>query len=137
MSGYDVTQLGALNTWQDFAGERSTGKHFVDKELSTQYLGMSANGIQPGEQAFGWHTHSQHEEVYVFLTGRGQMGLDDDVIDVQPGTVVRVGQDVWRIWRALPDSPEPLRWLCIRSGGDTLAGIGHDGGRDSERPLPW
>lgn len=35
-----------------------------------------------------------------------------------PGSVVRVGQNVWRTWRARPDSAEQLRWLCIRAGGE-------------------
>ena len=54
-----------------------------------------------------------------------------------PGTVVRVGTDTWRAMRCLPDSPVPLRWLCIRGGGDTLANIGNDADLNQERPFPW
>ena len=49
---------------------------------------MTANAYEPGEEAGYWHTHSEIEELYVFLEGRGEMGLDDDVITVGPGTVV-------------------------------------------------
>jgi mannose-6-phosphate isomerase-like protein (cupin superfamily) len=102
-----------------------------------QFIGMTANALLPGDQAGYWHTHSRVEELYVFLEGRGQMGLDDEVVDVGPGTCVRVGQGVWRTWRAHPDSPGELRWLCIRSGGYELPHFPDDGTRDNERPMPW
>ncbi len=73
----------------------------------------------------------------MFLERRGQMGLDDDVLDVGPGTVVRVGQNVWRTWRALPESAVQLRWLCIRAGGGELELLPSDSQRDAERPSPW
>lgn len=136
MSAYDVTELGGLDTWLHAEGVRP-GKQFVEKAIPMQYIGMSANALEPGASAPHWHSHAGFEELYVFLAGRGQMGLDDDVVDVQAGTAVRVGQGVMRTWHAMPDSPEPLRWLCVRSGGDTLADIGRDSRFDKERPRPW
>ncbi|WP_308492368.1 cupin domain-containing protein [Microbacterium terrisoli] len=136
MSGYDVMELGGIDTWLQAGGDRP-GKQFVDKEIPTEFIGVSANAAAPGGQAAFWHSHSRLEEVYLFLAGRGQMALDDDVVEVQAGTVVRVGQGVMRAWRARPDSPEDLRWLCIRGGGDALKAIGRDGDLDRERPLPW
>lgn len=102
-----------------------------------QYIGMTANALAPGEEAGYWHRHSQVEELYVFLSGSGQMGLDDDVVDVQAGSVVRVGQNVWRTWRSLADATEELRWLCIRAGGEELPGFPNDAERGPDRPLPW
>ncbi|MCS3844845.1 cupin domain-containing protein [Microbacterium sp. AK031] len=142
MSDYQVTQIGAPDEWRDhfggFVEARSRdGRRVVDHELTMQYIGMTANALKPGEEAGYWHSHSHVEELYVFLAGRGQMGLDEDVVDAVPGTVIRVGQDVWRTWRAHPDSPGELRWLCIRSGGDQLPRIPDDATRDPERPMPW
>ena len=98
---------------------------------------MTANAYEPGEEAGYWHAHAQIEELYVFLSGTGQMGLDGDVVDVTAGSVVRVGQGVWRTWRAPPDSPGQLRWLCIRAGGGPIAHMPDDSERDTERPAPW
>jgi mannose-6-phosphate isomerase-like protein (cupin superfamily) len=139
---YQVAAIGALDEWRDhFGGFRPStsrdGRRVVDHELTMQYIGMTANALEPGEEAGYWHAHAQIEELYVFLEGRGQMGLDDEVVDVGPGTVVRVGQDVWRTWRALPDSPGELRWLCIRSGGYELPHFPDDGVRDNDRAMPW
>lgn len=142
MSDYEITEIGAMDAWRDhfggFVPDRSRdGRRVIDHELTMQFIGMTANALAPGEEAGYWHTHSRVEELYVFLEGRGQMGLDDDVIDVAAGSVVRVGQDVWRIWRAVPDSPGELRWLCIRAGGETLPHLPDDATRDTERPAPW
>src|SRR5690554_7404120 len=109
MSDYQITEIGSLDSWRGHVGgflptSTREGRRVVDHELTMQYVGMTANALAPGEQAGYWHRHAKVEELYVFLEGRGQMGLDDDVVEVGPGTVVRVGQGVWRTWRALPDS---------------------------------
>lgn len=142
MTAYEVTDIGALDQWRShyggFVPERSRdGRRVVDHELAMQFIGMTANALAPGEEAGYWHTHSSVEELYVFLEGRGQMGLDDDLVDVHAGTVIRVAQHVWRTWRAHPDSPGELRWLCIRAGGEALPHIPDDSSRDLERPMLW
>ncbi len=142
MSDYQVLEIGGLDQWRGhFGGFRPQtsrdGRRVVDHELPMQYIGMTANAYEPGEEAGYWHTHSHIEELYVFLTGTGQMALDDDIVDIAAGTVVRVGQLVWRTWRCLPDSTEQLRWLCIRSGGEQIAHLPDDSQRDPARPSPW
>lgn len=142
MSGYDVISVGAPDTWRDFYGgfrpdSSRDGRRVVDHELTNQYIGLTVNALEPGEEAGYWHTHSDVEELYVFLSGTGQMGLDDDLVEVEAGTVVRVGQDVMRTWRARPDSTEQLRWLCIRAGSTELPEFPNDAVRDMEKPMLW
>lgn len=142
MKSYEVTQIGAPDQWREhhggFDAARSRdGRRVIDHELAMQFIGVTANALTPGEEAGYWHTHSQLEELYLFLDGHGQMGLDDDLIEVRAGSVVRVGQNVWRTWRARPDSPTELRWLCIRAGGTELPEMPNDGSRDTERKMPW
>ncbi len=142
MSDFQVTELGALDEWRahygGFVPDRSReGRRVVDHELPMQFLGMTANALVPGEEAGYWHTHSSDEELYVFLGGEGQMGLDDQVVDVRAGTCIRVGQGVWRTWRCLPESPTELRWLCLRADGGALPHLPDDAERDEDRPSPW
>lgn len=142
MAGYEIIDIGALEEWRSFTGgfrpdSSREGRRVVDHELAAQYIGMTVNALLPGEEAGYWHSHSSIEELYVFLGGRGQMGLDDELVEVGPGSVVRVGQNVWRTWRARPDSPEELRWLCIRAGGSELPHVPDDGARDTTRPMLW
>jgi len=142
MSDYQVLQISGLDEWRSHYGgfvpqSSRGGRRVVDHDMTLQYIGMTANAYEPGEEAGYWHRHSRIEELYVFLAGLGQMALDDDIVDVGPGTVVRVGQNVWRTWRALPDSPEQLRWLCIRAGGSELPHLPDDSERGPDRPSPW
>lgn len=131
-----------MNTWRDHLGgfvpqTTRQGRRVVDHEMTNQFIGMTANAYEPGEKAGYWHTHSEIEELYIFLEGSGQMGLDEDIIDVTAGSVVRVGQGVWRTWRALPESDGQLRWICIRAGASELTNYPHDATRDHERESPW
>jgi len=142
MSGYEVIDIGAPDHWRDYFGgfrpeSSRDGRRVVDHELTSQFIGLTVNALEPGEEAGYWHTHSTVEELYVFIAGEGQMGLDDDLVDVQAGSVVRVGQDVLRTWRAKPDSSGQLRWLCIRAGGSELPHFPDDARRDNEKPMPW
>jgi mannose-6-phosphate isomerase-like protein (cupin superfamily) len=142
MSGYSVVNVGSPDQWRDFFGgfrpETSRdGRRVVDRELKNEYIGLTVNAFEPGEEAGYWHTHSQVEEVYVFLAGQGQMALDQDIIDVEAGTVVRVGVNVSRTWRAKPDSDGQLQYLCIRAGGSPVPHIPDDAERDTDTPSPW
>lgn len=141
MSDYSVLQTGAPEKWREyFGGFRDAtsrdGRRVVDHQLEMQYIGLTLNALEVGEEAGDWHSHSNVEEVYVFISGRGQMGLDDEVIEVVPGTIVRVGQGVWRTWRVHPESTDLLRWLCIRSGGEALPYFPEDSSH-VHRPMPW
>ncbi len=142
MPKYEVINVGALDQWRDFIGGWSAhntreGRRVVDHEIQTQYIGLTVNALVPGQEDAYWHDHAEVEEIYMFLSGRGQMALDDDVIDVGPGSVIRVGQNVMRTYRALPETPEDLRFICIRAGGSELGVKPTDATVDWDRAKPW
>lgn len=142
MSGYEIVNVGAPEKWRDFYGgfrpdSSRDGRRVVDHEMTNQYIGLTVNALEPGEEAGYWHTHSQVEELYVFLAGRGQMGLDGNLVEVSAGDVVRVSPEVWRTWRCRPDSPGQLQWLCIRAGATELPEFPNDATRDTERAMLW
>lgn len=136
MTKYTITEVGSLEEWANLQGV-APGKEFVDEQLSSEFVGLSVNSTPPGGESPFWHTHTQVEEIYVFLTGQGEMALDEEVIPVRAGTIVRVPTGVWRALRCLPTSEQDMQWLCLRGGGESLATIGQDGELDSERPFPW
>jgi mannose-6-phosphate isomerase-like protein (cupin superfamily) len=142
MADYEVLEIGAPGQWRSHTGgfrpeTTRQGRRVVDHDLAMQFIGLTANAMSPGEDAGYWHSHSRIEELYVVLDGEGEMGLDDDVVPLHPGTVVRVGPGVWRTWRCAPDASDDLRWLCIRAGGETLPRLPDDSSRDDTRPMPW
>lgn len=139
---FSVTQIGPLDSWRDTFGgfvpaTTRVGRRVVDHELSPGLIGMTATSYEPGEEAGYWHSHSILEEVYVFLEGLGQMGLDDEVVDVHPGTIIQVSPGVMRTWRCVPESPTQLKWLCIRAGQDPLPAIPDDAVPLTDIPMPW
>lgn len=142
MSKYSKTEIGPLESWREnFGGfveaTSKQGRRVVDHELETEIIGFTANAFEPGEQAGYWHSHSRLEEVFLFLEGEGQMGLDDEVVDVKAGTVIHVSVGVMRTWRCKPESPTQLRWLCIRAGEGPLEAIPTDAEAIWDLPMPW
>jgi mannose-6-phosphate isomerase-like protein (cupin superfamily) len=142
MSGYTITQIGPMDSWRDYVGgfrpdTTRPGRRVVDHEMSGRFVGLTANSYVPGEQCGYWHVHSVLEEVYVFLDGEGQMGLDDEIIDVASGTVVLVEPGVMRTWRCKPESPTNLKWICIRAGQDPLPQVPDDAEPLWGLELPW
>ena len=142
MSGYTITQIGPMDSWRDYVGgfrpdTSRSGRRVVDHEMSGRFVGLTANSYVPGEQCGYWHVHSVLEEVYVFLDGEGQMGLDDEIIDVAAGTVVLVEPGVMRTWRCKPESPTNLKWICIRAGQDPLPPVPDDAEPLWGLELPW
>ena len=142
MTKFTVTQLGALDTWRDFVGgfrpdTTRAGRRVVDHEINGRFIGLTSNSYVPGEQCGYWHVHSVLEEVYVFLEGEGQMGLDDQIVDVCPGTVVLVEPGVMRTWRCKPESTTNLKWICIRAGQDPVPPVPDDAAPIWGLELPW
>lgn len=129
MSGYNVTQIGTVDAW--------TGKEFVEGELGTANVGISINATEPGGESPFWHSHARIEEVYLVLEGTGEIAIGDDIVPLQAGTLVRVAPGSMLALRCLPDSPAPMKWICVRTGADSLADIGNDATLDSDRPFPW
>lgn len=142
MTGYQVLNVGAPDAWRDHVGGFAVfplrpGRRVVDHELDMQYIGMTVNALVAGEECGYWHTHSGTEEAYIFLAGTGQMGLDNDVVDVAAGSIVRVSPGTWITWRCDPNEPGELRWICVRAEGGTLPENPTDAAVDFERPMPW
>jgi mannose-6-phosphate isomerase-like protein (cupin superfamily) len=142
MTGYEVLNVGAPSEWRSFFGgfrpETSRdGRRVVDKEMDLQYMGLTVNALVAGEEAPYWHKHSQVEELYIFISGHGQMGLNEDCVEVTAGSIVRVSPETWIKWRCHPDSTEELRWLCVRAGGMELPDAPNDATVDFDRPNVW
>ena len=142
MTGYEVLNVGDPEEWRSYFGgfrpETSRdGRRVVDKEMDLQYMGLTVNSLVAGEEAPYWHKHSIVEEIYIFINGKGQMGLNDDCVEVAAGSIVRVSPETWIKWRCDPNSTEELRWLCVRAGGMALADAAGDATVEVDRPDVW
>ena len=61
-------------------------------------------------QATQRHYHAETEEIYVVLTGSGQMEVDGDRSRVGPGDAILIPPGAWHQLRA--DESDELRILC-------------------------
>jgi mannose-6-phosphate isomerase-like protein (cupin superfamily) len=59
-----------------------------------------------GKGSYG-HSHKTQEEVYLVLSGTLEFKLDDEVIEVGPGTAIRCAPECVRsVWNEGPDDAE-------------------------------
>ena len=82
--------------------------HFARKDLDAEATGLAYHVVKPGKrQGFG-HRHAKAEEIYVVLSGRGRMKLDDEIVDVEAFDAIRVAPQFARAFEAGDDGLEVL-----------------------------
>ena len=67
------------------------------------------------------HKHKKHEEIYVFLRGKGQFQVDEQVFHIGEGSVVRVSPNGSRTLRN--DAEHKMLYMVIQSVAGTMAGF--------------
>ena len=81
---------------------------------SLKNLIISSTTLWPDKSTRG-HRHAGQEEVYYFISGNGQMELDEELINVSAGDVVLIKDDVFHKVYNLSDH-EPLYFVCVFDG---------------------
>ena len=79
---------------------------------------FSFQSFAPGTETGFIHTHKNHEELYFFLSGKGEFQVDGQVFPIAEGSVVRVAPDGKRSVRN--NGTEPLLMLCVQYRGATF-----------------
>ena len=103
MAGYTIRSLEDIpDVLGDYPGEMRMS---AASDLGTEQVGFTWRRMPPltgGKGSYG-HRHRTQEEVYFVASGKLQFKLEDEVIDVSEGTVVRVSPEVARsVWNAGP-----------------------------------
>ncbi len=79
---------------------------------------FSFQSFAPGTETGFLHTHKNHEELYFFLSGKGEFQVDGRVFAIGEGSVVRVAPEGKRSVRN--NGAEPLVMLCVQYRGATF-----------------
>jgi mannose-6-phosphate isomerase-like protein (cupin superfamily) len=96
---------------------------FPYRDLETEKTGLAFHVVRPGKRQAFAHRHTEAEEVYVVLSGRGRMKLDDAVIDVGPLDAIRVSPEIARAFEAGEEGLELLVFGPRHPGdGEILSG---------------
>ena len=111
------------------------GKVFLKGLLGLTGMEVSVTTLPMGAAIPFLHKHKQHEELYLFTGGRGQMQVDGETIEVREGSMVRVAPGGARGVRAAPDAE--LSYLCVqaRNGSVPDAEAADDGERLPAPPV--
>ena len=117
MSDYTVKRLEEVDdVLGDYPGEMRMMATALDAEqVAFTYRRMPQH--TGGKGSYG-HRHKQQEEVYFVASGTLQFKLEDEVIDVSEGTVVRVAPEVARsVWNDEPEEAELIIVSKVVPGG--------------------
>lgn len=75
---------------------------------------LSSTDLKPGQSTRG-HSHAGQEEVYYFVSGVGEMEIDDDRFKVQGGDVVLIPDGAFhRVHNG--STQNPLYFVCVFDG---------------------
>ena len=103
MAGWAIRSLDDIpDVLGDYPGEMRMS---AMSDLGTEQVGFTWRRMPPltgGKGSYG-HRHQTQEEVYFVASGTLQFKLEDEVIDVGEGNIVRVSPEVARsVWNAGP-----------------------------------
>lgn len=79
---------------------------------------ISVNNFPAGAGVPFVHAHKENEEIYIILSGKGKMIVDDAEIELNEGDILRVAPEGKRQLFAAEDSD--LRYACIQVKTDSL-----------------
>jgi mannose-6-phosphate isomerase-like protein (cupin superfamily) len=103
VSDYSIRKLEEV---PDFLGDYPGEMRFFTGELGNEQVAFTHRRMPAktgGKGSYG-HRHRTQEEVYFVIDGTLQFKLEDEVIDVGPGTAVRVAPEVVRsVWNEGPE----------------------------------
>ena len=137
---FSAISVGKLSELGDYVLELSPevkipGKVFGGAALQATGSEFSFQMFQPGTETGFLHTHKNHEELYFFLSGKGEFQVDGQVFPVEEGSVVRVSPDGKRSVRN--NGTTPLVMLCVQYRGGTFTAEDATDGVILNEPVKW
>src|SRR3954451_6781774 len=109
MSDYTIRRLDDVP--DAFGGQYPGSMRFLTEPLGTTQVAFTHRVMPPksgGKGSYG-HRHRTQEEVYFVVSGTLQFKLEDEVVDVEGGTAVRVAPGVARsVWNGSDEDAEMI-----------------------------
>jgi len=137
---YQSANFGAPSQWDEFllAHPRMgdiPGKIFLQQVLGLTGMQVSLGSLPPGASIPFLHGHKQNEELYLVISGEGEMQVDGEVIPFQAGSAIRIAPAGIRVWRAL--GTEPMRFVVIQAREGSLEQHTATDGFIPDAPVRW
>ena len=109
MPDYTIKRLADVDDL--FGGKYPGVMRMLSEPLGTEQVAITHREMPPGSGGKGGygHRHRTQEEVYFVISGTLQFKLDDEVLELEGGTAVRVPPQVVRsVWNDGPADAELL-----------------------------
>lgn len=139
---FSLAKIGGIDAWKSYSakikalpGVEVPGKLFLNPILGLTGMEVSVNCLPAGVAVPFYHKHHLHEELYLFLKGRGQFQIDGKTIEIHEGTALRVSPDGERTWRN--NSTEDLFYIVIQATEFSIATEGTGDGYSVQRKVVW
>jgi len=117
MAGYAIRKLEDIpDVLGDYPGElrMSAASDLGNEQVAFSWRRMPAG--TGGKGSYG-HRHKTQEEIYFVASGTLQFKLEDEIVEVGPGTVVRVAPEVARsVWNEGPE--DAVLIMCSPKSAD-------------------
>ncbi len=106
MSDYAICKLAEV---PDVLGDYPGEMRFLTGPLEAKQVALTFRRMpaQTGGKGGYGHRHKTQEEIYLVLSGRLEFKLEDQVVELEGGTAVRVAPHVTRsVWNEGPEDAE-------------------------------
>lgn len=117
MTNFKKAELGTI---EEIDKNYENGKAFLHDLLELTSCEISVSSMPAGIKLPFNHKHKQNEEIYIFLKGKGTMTLDNEVIEVQEGSCVKVLPDAIRTMESKTD----IQYICVQAKEGSLEQFG-------------
>lgn len=137
---FSALSTGSFSQLNDYVlpvapGMEIQGKVFMGQALQTTGAEISFQSFAPGKETGFLHTHQTHEELYIFVSGKGEFQVDGQVFPVGEGSVVRVAPEGKRSVRN--NGTEPLIMICVQYKAQTFTVQDAADGQLLQEPVKW
>ena len=113
-----VNRADVANSAEAFGMGEFQDSRFFTTDLDATQVGLAWHRLKPGKRSPIAHRHREQEEVYVVIAGSGRAKLEDTVVTLASGDVLRVAAQTARGFEAGADGLEFLAFGAPVVDGD-------------------
>lgn len=138
---HSAIDLGEFDNLMDYSyfhpklKQEIKGKVFIGEALKTTGEEISFMLLPPGTEIPFFHKHRHHEEIYIVIKGTGQFQVDENIINIAEGSIIRVAPEGKRTLRN--NSSNPMIYMCIQSTYCSLLNHGIADGYRVDDKISW
>lgn len=137
---FSAVSTGSFNELNEYVlpvapGMEIQGKVFMGQALQATGAEISFQSFAPGKETGFLHTHQTHEELYIFVSGKGEFQVDGKVFPITEGSVVRVAPEGKRSVRN--NGTEPLVMICVQYKANAFTAQDATDGQILQEPVKW